>query len=142
MPVITELVNIAVNYFDAKKSTPYSRVLIVTELVEAGPNVSCTLSSKSQTRQSSGSFFQKKYFSTNQMNYIGIIFLSIMFDAKKSARSSRVLIVAELVVSGISVTLKWILVASCTFEPPTIRDFRLEETSWIMHCISSHGKRC
>ena len=99
MPVITELVNIAVNYFDAKKSTPYNRVLIVTELVVSGtqcivrgPNVSCTLSSKSQTRQSSGSFFQKKYFSTNQMNYIGIIFLSITFDAKKSARSSRVLI--------------------------------------------------
>ena len=31
--IATELFNIVVNYFDAKKSAPYSRVLVVTELV-------------------------------------------------------------------------------------------------------------
>ena len=34
--VVTELFNIAVNYFDAKKSTRCRRVLVVTELVVSG----------------------------------------------------------------------------------------------------------
>ena len=39
--VITELFNIAVNYFDAKKFTHCRRVLVVTELVVSGTQ--CTL---------------------------------------------------------------------------------------------------
>ena len=34
--IVTELLNIAVNYFDGKKSTLRSRVLVVTELVVSG----------------------------------------------------------------------------------------------------------
>ena len=38
--VVTELLNIAVNDFDAKKSVRYSRVL-VTEVVVSGSQCSC-----------------------------------------------------------------------------------------------------
>ena len=34
--IVTELFNVAVNYFDAKKSASCSRVLVVTELVVSG----------------------------------------------------------------------------------------------------------
>ena len=37
--VVTELFNMAVNYFDAKQSARYSRVLSVTELALSGPSV-------------------------------------------------------------------------------------------------------
>ena len=40
MLIVTELFNIAVNYFDAKKSAHYSRVLFVTELVVSGTHCS------------------------------------------------------------------------------------------------------
>ena len=36
MLVVTELFNITINDFDAKKSTCCSRVLVVTELIESG----------------------------------------------------------------------------------------------------------
>ena len=33
---VASVLNIAVNYFDAKKSAPYSRVLVVIELIVSG----------------------------------------------------------------------------------------------------------
>ena len=39
--VVTELFNIAVNDFDAKKSACYSRMLVVTEIVVCG--IQCTI---------------------------------------------------------------------------------------------------
>ena len=39
--VIDELFNMAVNDFDGKKSAPYSRVLVVTELVVSGTQCNC-----------------------------------------------------------------------------------------------------
>ena len=42
--VVTELFNMAVNDFDAKQSTCYGRVLVVTELVLSGTQCTCSLS--------------------------------------------------------------------------------------------------
>ena len=41
MFIVTKLFNIAVNYFDAKKSARYSRMLFVTKLVVRGTQ--CTV---------------------------------------------------------------------------------------------------
>ena len=45
--VVTELFNIAVNYFDAKKATRCRRVLVVTELVVSG--IQCNYSGRINT---------------------------------------------------------------------------------------------
>ena len=43
MLVITELVNIAVNYFDAKKSARCSLVFVLPEIIVSGTQRKCTL---------------------------------------------------------------------------------------------------
>ena len=40
--VVADLFNIAVNYFDAKKSARYSQVLVVTEFVVSGTQCKCS----------------------------------------------------------------------------------------------------
>ena len=47
--VVTKLFNIAVNYFDAKKSACYSRILVVTELVVSG--IQCSIISLPRARE-------------------------------------------------------------------------------------------
>ena len=86
MLVVTELFNIAVNDFDAKKSACYKSVFVVTELFNIAVN----------------DFDAKKSARHKWVLVVTELFNIAVndFDTKKSACCSRVLVVTELVVSG------------------------------------------